>query len=75
MAAKGKKELSLPIFVGPFDRHVRHEPAILPEFDLGSDYTIRADFARRWHLGSRVDDRGGMNAHDGIIGGKPMRRA
>src|ERR1700728_258205 len=61
--AKRTERILRPDFRWPFKRHVRDQPATFAKLNLGADYAVGPNLARRWNLGSGIYDSGGMNVH------------
>jgi len=49
----------------PFNRDMRLQPAILPQFHVSPDHTIRADHAGSGNLRRRINDGGGVDIRRG----------
>ena len=60
---EGKEDIVRSDFGGTFDGNMRDEPAILAEFDVGSDYAVRAYLAGRGNFSAFIDNRSGVNVH------------
>src|SRR6202050_2602625 len=50
----------------PLDGYVRNQTAVLAQFNVRSDHTVRANLARCRDLGAGIDDGRGMNVQERI---------